>query len=483
MQCCKRDREDTDSDVPQTAVTMPKALATTPLLSSASATALIKPKSASRSHDEAVLFASQRQFLPDSDKRLTLDILESLGLAPFAVLDAEGNEQNALAHPAIIRKLFVSGPLQSAVTVPNPTKRLKFMDGTSCESCSPMPVPGLDSVFALSTFSRILRTRTFVELDDQTCGILNEDWKFQRQYRYGCAQILAGCILLNTRNGQAIMVNALEVYGRTPMVDSHCESFGIKKGVPVQTSLPKPDLTHYKDVWPTTLGPGAESDRLVIGTQSFDALVTLSVRLDVSRQGSVGANTGTFSLRSDDDSRSTRIFLDKESLELGMALNQDKKVWRISNSNTQHQLRQLKTKFDDPSTYLLCRAWSPLTKDHSLQPCSVWTYCDHGQSGDGLQASILFHAISMAVLNEGNAAVLELSTVQRCRQGCSAHSNNIPSQIDSILDLFSADTTRIPILGNRQLSRHLEVLANHLSSYFKVPNENILQAVFHRFEC
>ncbi|KAI8605240.1 hypothetical protein EDD21DRAFT_158030 [Dissophora ornata] len=48
---------------------------------------------------------------------------------------------------------------------------------------------------------------------------------------YGCAQTLAGCILVNTGDGQAAMVNTVEAYGRTPMVDDHCDSFRVKKGV------------------------------------------------------------------------------------------------------------------------------------------------------------------------------------------------------------------------------------------------------------
>ncbi|KAG0245595.1 hypothetical protein BG011_002754, partial [Mortierella polycephala] len=165
-----------------------------------------------------------------------------------------------------------------------------------------------------------MRTRTFVELTDSICYLLNEDWNFQPQYRYGCAQMLAGCLLINTTNGHAVLANTVEVYGRTSMVDAHCEPFGLKKGVAIQTSLPKPSVAYYKDVWPSTMFAATEGERLVIGTQSFDALVTSSIRLDVRGQGSVGAATRNFQLTNKAEATATRIFLDKESLDMGVAL-------------------------------------------------------------------------------------------------------------------------------------------------------------------
>lgn len=72
--------------------------------------------------------------------------------------------------------------------------------------------------------------------------------------KYFCAQVLAGAILINERNSQAIIVNCVEVYGRTQSVDAHREAFGLKKGVPIKTSLPNensryPNLIHYNEWW------------------------------------------------------------------------------------------------------------------------------------------------------------------------------------------------------------------------------------------
>ncbi|KAF9579966.1 hypothetical protein BGW38_003563, partial [Lunasporangiospora selenospora] len=299
--------EEPSSDPPRQAVTIPEASPATLMLPTPST----EPP---RGHDEAVLFACQRQDASELDKIATLGIVHFLGLSPLTVKDSLGVEQNALAHPDGIKRLYI-GALQSPVTVPNTNKR-KLMADSVCQKCSPITIPSLESVFAFSPFCSVLRTRTFVELTESICCLLNEDWNFQPQHRYGCAQMLAGCLLVNTTNGHAVLANTVEVYGRTSMVDAHCEPFGLKKGVAIRTSHPRPSAAFYKDVWPSTMFSATEGERLVIGTQSFDALVTSSIRLDVRDQGSVGAVTGNFRLTSEAESTATRIYLDKESLDM-----------------------------------------------------------------------------------------------------------------------------------------------------------------------
>ncbi|KAF9926661.1 hypothetical protein FBU30_003805 [Linnemannia zychae] len=119
--------------------------------------------------------------------------------------------------------------------------------------CSSVINPCLDYVFALSLYSKVMRTRTFVELTDSICYLLNEDWNFQPQHPYGCPQMLGGSILLKTTNGHAVPVNAVEAFGRTSMMDARCEPFGLKEGVAIRTSLPKPGVAFYKDVWQSTM--------------------------------------------------------------------------------------------------------------------------------------------------------------------------------------------------------------------------------------
>jgi hypothetical protein len=96
---------------------------------------------------------------------------------------------------------------------------------------------------------------------------------------------------------------------------------------------------YYKDVWPSTMFAATEGKRLVIGIQSFDALITSSIRLDVRDQGSIDAVTNIFQLTSNAEAAATRIFLDKESLEMGITLCQDRKAYHITSHHLHCQLQ------------------------------------------------------------------------------------------------------------------------------------------------
>ncbi|KAF9083191.1 hypothetical protein BGX27_004228, partial [Mortierella sp. AM989] len=138
--------------------------------------------------------------------------------------------------------------------------------------------------------------------------------------------------MLNTRNGQAVLVNTIGVYGRLRSIDIHRES--ARNGT-VDTSLPDPTRCFYERVLPLTMGNGAgyEKPKLIIGTEMFDGLVTCSTRLDVSFQGecrhAVGPSNDKFVLKTDDDCRDTRIFLDKKCIIDAYKIANDNKAYRV----------------------------------------------------------------------------------------------------------------------------------------------------------
>lgn len=85
------------------------------------------------------------------------------------------------------------------------------------------------------------------------------------------------------------------------------------------TSLPPSIEIPYKKVWPVTL-PTIEGKWFVIGTKSFDALITSSLRLDKEIELSISASTPSFVLTDSAHSLATRLFLDKEQLEIGLKM-------------------------------------------------------------------------------------------------------------------------------------------------------------------
>lgn len=53
-----------------------------------------------------------------------------------------------------------------------------------------------------------------MELDNSVCELLNGEWSLQLQQQYTYVEILAGSIFFNARNGQAVINNTIEVFGR-----------------------------------------------------------------------------------------------------------------------------------------------------------------------------------------------------------------------------------------------------------------------------
>ncbi|KAI8595384.1 hypothetical protein EDD21DRAFT_43810 [Dissophora ornata] len=199
-----------------------------------------------REYSDAVLYSCNQTHTSDAEKRRTLDIVDALELRPFAMKDPDGAEQNGLAHISVVAKLS-AGQGQVTPNMPLPQKR-KYADFDSCPTCTTTQVPGLEYVLSTSPYASSIRSRKYIELDNGVCELLNRDWEFSPHLRFACAKILAGCLLLNNQNGQVIIANTIEVYGRTKLVDAHREPFVVRKGQPVANSLPPSIKTLYKKV-------------------------------------------------------------------------------------------------------------------------------------------------------------------------------------------------------------------------------------------
>lgn len=88
--------------------------------------------------------------------------------------------------------------------------------------------------------------------------------------------------------------------------------------------------------------------------------------------------------------------------------------------------------------------------------------------------------ISKEVLQNGSSATLKLSTVQESLIQCAKHSQ-IATAFETILALFPAGATSVPILGNQHLNKELEVLANLLSSYIATANKSVVTFIQQSF--
>ncbi|KAI7882900.1 hypothetical protein K492DRAFT_120815, partial [Lichtheimia hyalospora FSU 10163] len=51
--------------------------------------------------------------------------------------------------------------------------------------------------------------------------LLNQDWLFRPQMRFFAAKAPSGPILVDPLTSKAVLINTIELYGRSIMVDAH----------------------------------------------------------------------------------------------------------------------------------------------------------------------------------------------------------------------------------------------------------------------
>ncbi|KAL0078854.1 hypothetical protein F4703DRAFT_1932956 [Phycomyces blakesleeanus] len=216
---------------------------------------------------------------------------------------------------------------------------------------------------------------------------------FLRNNQYAAAKLFSGCILRDTINGHSILVNTVEVYGCTNNPNIYSESFGkVKDGV-VATSLPSTTFKPlYPGVWPATLQK-FDGMKLIIGIRTSNVLVASRIRLDTKEDLLVGSVNLGFQLMTFKDSMITK-------------------------------LRQLRSRFDKPSGYTLCRASGSLADVNVCQTFITFTLADYDKGRDtGVN---LFRLIEILVLKHGQAALPSKVKCQRCYPEIHGQNSNNP---------------------------------------------------------
>ncbi|KAF9991813.1 hypothetical protein BGZ65_000055, partial [Modicella reniformis] len=169
-------------------------------------------------------------------------------------------------------------------------------------------------------------------------------------------------------------------------------------------------------------------------------------------------------LRTEEDCRATRIFLNKDCVTDAYRIANDPKAYRVIVGSSLHQLRQLRTAFHDPSTYYMCRAWGPLTSANMCHPFSIFTLSQNDSTqGNGFEVGKLFDFIATQVLEKGKDAVLLRERVEACLKGCKP-SGKVHNTVQKIFDLFQESSSEVIILGNTSLNEPLETLVELMSS-------------------
>lgn len=318
-------------------------------------------------------------------------------------------------------------------------------------------------------------------MNDDIANLLNQDWLLRPQMRFYAAKVLAGAILVNPSSLSAIMINTIEVYGRTSIIDPHCERSMTKKKVAATTTNPPID-TRYHNVWVISMND-VDGKKLNISTKTFNGLVTSSMRLDINHIPELGASTSAFDV-DEHAGRQVRIFLDAANVAFAAKLASNQLANNIHDYDHLQQLRQVRSKFSEHATYVPSRASSSICDFHRTQPQTIFTYhsFDNGNNQtDGKLMSRLFARVASAVLLRKDKAVLEKAFVSDIFKRCSTD-GRAAKTIAKFLTTFSDDQHSVPILNNTVLDAHLKELASYMTTYLTAANDIIRNDISHRYK-
>lgn len=323
----------------------------------------------------------------------------------------------------------------------------------------------LEQLIRKSALKNTLLQRNFVEMDKGFADFLNNDWRFAPHMRYATPQLFAGAILVSDTS--ALLLNCVEAYGRTKSIDAFCEHF---PGAPLgSSSMP---LLQQQLLYPginVTLLSSDNTQKLVIGTRVSSLLVTSSVTLSKDPIFQVGATTKWF-----DPNPKTRIYLDTESVDAAYHLaSQEEKCQRLYTFDKLAQLRQVRSKFDSISAYLLCRASSAHINNSLARPYTIWTLCDIPTSpattSQARLASKFFQLIATEVINEPSNPKLHKVDVERLIGNRRPHE----SPLADAYSLFDKHDT-IDIFRNASLNKSMQTLAKGMASALRSANDKQL---------
>jgi hypothetical protein len=207
----------------------------------------------------------------EGDKIKTLHIIDSLNLMPFSLFH-DGVELNASTNKGVLERLLTHDQhhMQPIIPTKRPHVSIDSTPGSNTDASNNRP-QYIHNMICMLLYHNALTDRSYVELDDELCDFANPDLKFKPQMKYAIAQLFAGSILINIRNGNALMADTVQLYGRTKTVDVHREVFGKKNASDIPTSLPPPFKTSHTNVWPATVHH-KDGEKLIIGTQRCNIL-------------------------------------------------------------------------------------------------------------------------------------------------------------------------------------------------------------------
>ncbi|SAM07889.1 hypothetical protein [Absidia glauca] len=424
-----------------------------------------------RKYDHAVIHSCNGSEWTTEEQQRTVNIMDAYGLRPIAIINEHQVETNALTHSSNL-PACINGDMKITATAPLKKRKLDSVSGLVCLDAS------LIGALSSGPYADHFLNEPYIELNDELATFLNQDWSVYPNLRFACSRLLAGMLFLNTGTGKILVANSIEVYARDRNMDSHNETFKASKNKTPISSLP-PKVCRYRNVWPTTL-TDVDGMKLVLGTKTFNALVTSSLRLDKHFEPEIGPGTCHFVLENDLQSLNTKIFIKEEAWKAAKVLAENKSANFISCYDIVYQMRQLRTRFHHQSAYLCCRSSNETTDDITTRPYTVFTLAgfDNARENSNYRSGAqLFRQVALAVIQGSN--MLTKVYVDGLLRNTKA--GNVKDILSAIGDLCNESST-ISIIGNSDLNKHLEKLATLLSTHISTANQSISKAVAQRYQ-
>lgn len=168
----------------------------------------------------------------------------------------------------------------------------------------------------------------------------------------------------------------------------------------MRTLIP-PEDTKYKNVYPTTI-IDTNGMKPVVGTKTFNALITSSLRLDESFNPEVGPSVISFDLSNSSQVKATTSFVKESAWKEAAEIAQNNSPASIASYDLIYQLHQLRTRFHQQSTYFLCRASNEAVDNLATRPYTIYTFADWDNGNDNAAyrtASKLFQTIATNIMS------------------------------------------------------------------------------------
>ncbi|KAG1079463.1 hypothetical protein G6F42_023754 [Rhizopus arrhizus] len=217
-------------------------------------------------HDSAVLMASSALSLPKAEQEKKLMLAKVGDWKPISVITKTGKAYSVIASQDVIKELLSDQP-SGEWKLPKPPINRETQTFDS-------PNDLLTHIMYSSPLKHHLSTAKYVELTKDLVKNINRDWTVFPQLRFATSKLFAGAILMD--QASALLINAVEPYGRLKATDAHYERrLSVSHD---QSSFPTEETEYGWIKFVSVIEDNVK--KLKIGTLVSNLLVTSSVRLD-----------------------------------------------------------------------------------------------------------------------------------------------------------------------------------------------------------